>query len=99
MSSTVFVELEEKYPEIVKKMHDEFNSHVFILALAQKYQRLYVQALYEYADNDQPFLTVHGEIAKRLKKRKDLVKHVDNKISKNIFGLDSDAAVWKKVKK
>jgi len=54
MSSTAFEELEEKYPEIVKKMHDEINSHVFILALAQKYQRLYVHALNEYSTNDQP---------------------------------------------
>lgn len=96
---SAFEELEEKYSEIVDMMPDEFNSHDFILKLVQRYQRFYVQALSEYANNNQPFLTVHGEIAKRLKKRYDLVKHIDNKTSKNIFGLDSDAAVWRKVKK
>jgi hypothetical protein len=96
---SAFEELEEKYPEIVDMMADEFNSHEFILKLAQRYQRLYVQALSEYEDNDQPFLTVHSQIAKRLKKREDLVKHICNKTSRNIFGDDSDAAVWLKVKK
>jgi hypothetical protein len=97
MSSNAFKELEEKYPEIVKKMPDEFNSHFFILALVQKYQRLYVQALNEYVKNDQPFQSVHTEIAKRLKKRKDLVKYLYTRSSKNIFGHESGAAVWKKI--
>jgi hypothetical protein len=99
MSSSAFEELEEKYLEIVKLMPERFDSHAFILALAQRYQQLYVRALNAYADNNQPFLTVHGEIAKRLKKRTDLVNHIANRISKNIFGYDSDAAVWEKVHK
>jgi hypothetical protein len=99
MTTSALEELEEKYSEIVGMMPDIFDSHNFILALAQRYQQLYVHALSEYAGNNQPFLTVHGEIAKRLKKRVDLVKHIDNRTSKNIFRLDSDAAVWEKVKK
>ncbi len=98
---SVFEELEEKFPEIVSMMADKFNSHEFILKLAQKYQRLYVEALCVYADNDQPFQTVHGEIAKRLKKykkHKKLVEHIGNAPSSNIFGLTNDAAVWEKVK-
>jgi hypothetical protein len=96
---SAFEELEEKYPEIVKLMAPKFDSHQFILALAQKYQKLYVQALSDYADKNKPYLNVHREIAKRLKKRKDLVKHIDFRISKNIFGEDSKAAVWEKVKR
>jgi len=99
MSSTAFKELEEKYPEIVRMMPDEFNSHFFILTLAQRYQRLYVQALNEYVKNDQPFESVHKEIAKRLKNHKDLVKYLYTRSSKNIFGHENGAAVWKKVKK
>ena len=91
-------ELEEKYSEIVELMPAKFDSHKFILELAQRYQRLYVQALSEYADNDQPFQTVHALLAKRLKQREDLVKQIDTKPSKNIFGYDTEAAVWEKVK-
>jgi len=99
MSSSAFEELENNYTEIVGLMPAKFDSHEFILVLAQRYQQLYVQALSEYADNNQPFLTVHGEIAKRLKKREDLVKHIGNRTSKNIFGDNSDAAGWQKVNK
>ena len=98
MSKDVFEDLEEIYPKIVKLMPDEFNSHIFILALAQKYQKIYVQALYTYKDNNQPFQSVHKEIAKRLKKRVDLVKYIRTEPSDNIFGLKSKAAVWHKVK-
>ena len=92
-------ELEEKFPEIVGLMPDEFDSHEFILKIAQAYQQLYVQALNEYATNDQPFQSVHSEIAKRLKKRDDLVNHIGDRPSKNIFGLVNDAAVWQKDKR
>ena len=92
-------ELEEKFPEIVRLMPDEFDSHEFILKLAQAYQQLYVQALSEYADNNQPFQSVHSEIARRLQKRDDLVKHIGDRPSRNIFGLVNDAAVWQKDKR
>jgi len=99
MSKDAFKELEKKYEKVVSLMpEDKFNSHEFILKLAQKYQKLYVQALIEYADNDQPFQSVHKEIAKRLKKRDDLVVHIDDKSSINIFGLKNKAAIWRKVK-
>ena len=92
-------ELEEKYSEIVDLMPATFDSHEFILMLAQKYQKAYVHALNEYAYNNQPFQTVHGLIAKRLKQRDDLVKHINYRNSKNIYHSFSEAAVWEKVKK
>ena len=99
MTLSALEELEQKYSEIVDLMPAKFDSHKFILVLAQRYQRAYVRALNEYAGNNQPFQTVHGLIAKKLKQHEDLVKHIDNKTSKNIFRLDSDAAIWEKVKK
>jgi hypothetical protein len=99
MSSSALEQLEEKYSEIVDLMPVTFDSHEFILVLAQKYQRLYVRALNEYADNDQPFQTVHALLAKRLKQHDDLVKHIDYRNSRNIFHSYSEAAVWEKVKK
>jgi hypothetical protein len=106
MSANAFEELEEKYDEIVNMMPDDdddddfdsFDSHEFILALSQKYQRLYIEALYARRDKNRPFHNVHMEIAKRLKKRVDLVTHIRNRRSDNIFGQKSLVAVWRKVK-
>ena len=99
MTKEAFERLEELFPRIVNLMpKNEFDSHDFILKLAQQYQKLYVQLLYVYKDNNQPFQSVHKEIAKRLKKRDDLVEHLGNHSSKNIFGLDNSCAVWHKVK-
>jgi hypothetical protein len=98
MAKAAYEALEEIYPRILKLMDDEFDSHQFILKLAQKYQKLYVQALYEHRDQNRPFHKVHMAIGKRLKKRADLVKHIGNQPSQNIFGEESKVAVWRKVK-
>ncbi|MCE9645266.1 MAG: hypothetical protein K8S20_04640 [Chloroflexi bacterium] len=95
---SAFDELEGKYPEIVDQLPDRFDSHDFILVLAQRYQQLYVSALSEYSDNHQPFQTVHSEIARRLNNHAELVKHIGDRPSRNIFGQVNDAAVWQKVK-
>ena len=99
MAKEAFERLEELFPRIVHLISkDKFDSHDFILKLAQKHQKLYVQLLYVYKDNNQPFQSVHKEIAKRLKKRADLVEHIADHSSKNIFGLENKVAVWRKVK-
>ena len=100
MTKEAFEQLEKLFPRIVRLMpKDIFDSHDFILVLAQKYQKLYVQVLYVYKDNNQPFQSVHKEIAKRLKKHQDLVRYDPrNHSSKNIFGLVNKCAVWHKVK-
>jgi hypothetical protein len=100
MATDAYQALEEIYPRIVKLMpdDDDFDSHDFILGLAQKYQRLYIEALYAYRDKNRPFHRVHMAIAKRLKKRVDLVTHIRNRRSENIFGQKSLVGVWRKVK-
>ena len=98
MSKNAFKDLEKIYPKIVGLMPDEFDSHDFFLTLAQQNQQLYVELLSGYRDKKQPFRSVHKEIAKRLKKRDDLVVHIGDHSSKNIFGLENDVAVWRKVK-
>jgi hypothetical protein len=97
MATDAYEALEEIYPKIVKLMPDTFDSHKFIQELARRYQKLYILALYEHRDKKQPFQTVHKAIAKRLKKRDDLVKHVRDRSSKNIFGVDNQVALWRKV--
>ncbi len=100
MNADAFERLEKEFPKIVKLIDkDTFDSHDFILRLAQKNQRLYVQLLYVYKENNQPFQSVHKEIAKRLKKQHDLVRYdARSHSSKNIFGLVNKCAVWHKVK-
>ena len=99
MATNAYEALEEIYPRIVMLMpEDIFDSHDFILVLAQKYQKLYIQALYEHRDQSRPFHRVHMAIAKRLKKHNDLVTQVDSRRSPDIFGRDNKVAVWQKVK-
>jgi hypothetical protein len=98
MTKGTFERLEKLFPRIVNLMPNDFDSHDFILKLAQKYQKLYVQLLFVYKDNNQPFQSVHKEIGRRLKKRDDLVEHLGNHSSQNIFGQENNCAVWHKVK-
>jgi hypothetical protein len=97
MSANAFEKLEDAYPEILKLMPNEFDSHEFILKLAQKHQKLYIEALAEYVKDDRPFQIVHGQLAMRLLKLPNLVTRVGEHISKDIFLQDSSAAQWKKV--
>ena len=97
--STEFQSLESVYEQVIALMPAKFDSHDFILKLAQKYQRLYVQALVEYADNERPFQVVHGQIALRLLRYPHLVTKVGEHISRDIFLQDSSAALWEKTGK
>lgn len=99
MTVDAYEQLEKVYPKVVKLIKDdEFDSHKFILTLAQKYQKLYIDALYEHRNQRQPFHRVHMAIAKRLKKRTDLVEYVKDQRTPNIFVEKSTVALWRKVK-
>lgn len=98
-----FSELESKFPEIVAKLPDPFDSHQFLLALAQKYQTEYVSALYAYKDyvfrqNTAPFHGVHTAIIQKLAARTELVELIRNdKPSKDIFGNSQTCGEWRKI--
>jgi hypothetical protein len=98
MATDAYQNLERVFHRIVKLMPDEFDSHDFLLVLAQKYQKFYIEVLYAYRDKNRPFHRVHMAIGKRLKKRVDLVTHIKFRRSNNIFGEKSRVAVWQKVK-
>jgi hypothetical protein len=89
--------LEEKFPEVAAKMGRYFNSHDFILKLAQMHQRLYVAALAAYVDKDYPFQIVHSEIARRLLNHPDLAVKIGEDTSEDIFRQKNTAIVWRKV--
>ena len=59
MSAPTLDALEQVFPEVVEKMSDYFDSHDFILKLAQAHQRLYVAALAAYVGKEYPFQIVH----------------------------------------
>ena len=97
--SAEFASLEAVYEQVLALMPSKFDSHEFILKLVQEHQRLYVQALIEYADSEKPFQAVHSQIAMRLLKFPNLVTRVGEHISKNIFLQESSATQWQKVGK
>ena len=98
MPASVFDKLEEIYPKIIDMMPDDlFNTHEFVLKLVQEYQEIYVQALIEYSNSDQPSLMVIEQIVRRLKERNDLVIYVRSVPIENIFEQKRDFEVWKKV--
>lgn len=104
MATYDFSILESKFPEIVNLMPDPFDSHEFLLLLAQKYQTEYVTALYAYKDysnkgSPSPFQGVHKAIIQKLVAHKELVALIrDDKESKDIFGNSNRCGEWKKVK-
>jgi hypothetical protein len=93
---SIYDQLEEYYPEIIVLMPDRFDSHQFILKLAQRYQPLYVQALARH--KEEPFRKVHAELSDRLHKFEGrLVHHLGVTHSENIFREVSEAAEWTRV--
>lgn len=64
MSKDALQDLEDVFPKIVRLMQDEFNSHEFILALARKYQKLYVRALFTSKDENLPFNRTHKQLVR-----------------------------------
>lgn len=98
MSKHDFSDLLSHYPEIIEDMDEAFTSHQFILALAQRYQRLYIEALCSYRDEPAPFRTVHGILAKRLH---DFPRQIEfirpDAPSTNIFGHPNSCAEWRRL--
>jgi hypothetical protein len=99
MSASEFEALETVYEQVVALMPNKFDSHEFILKLAQEHQQLYVKALIEYVESERPFQIVHGQIAMRLLKFPNLVTRVGEHISRDIFLQESTATLWQKVGK
>ena len=102
MTQHDFNEIFEHYPELIAEMPEVFNSHQFILHLARQYQALYITALYVYIDlpnsrHPTPFKTVHGILAKHLNAYTNLVTHIGDVESEDIFTNENTCAQWQKV--
>jgi hypothetical protein len=92
---TVLDELTPHYQEILDLMPDEFDSHQFILKLAQKYQPEYVRALYacQHVKDRAPFREVHKQISQSLN---DYAERIGDRTSPDIFRSDQGNAFWRK---
>ena len=97
-----FSALEAHYPGIIEQMPATFTSHQFILKLAQEYQALYIEALYDYRNSlhrgsPAPFRAVHRILSTRLNNYPGLVIRDGNDArSKDIFRQTNGCARWRK---
>jgi hypothetical protein len=81
--------------EIIGDLPDTiFDSHDFIKRFARKFETDYVQFLGVY--RQEPFKTVHGQIAKFLSENKEFLRIKDDGkvVSPNIFGDKSENENW-----
>ncbi len=100
MATYDFSALDSKFAEIVAMMPDRFDSHEFLLKLAQHNQHEYISALnaYKESGNTSPFQAVHGAIAQKLANHTELVRLLpEDKTSPDIWGNSQACAEWQKV--
>ena len=103
MSKFDFSVFYPQYPGIISEMPDEFTSHEFILKLAQEDQTEYINALFAYRNvtregKSAPFMIVHRELSRGLKKYPELVEKIDDVSSVDIFGQPNGCPLWRKLR-
>jgi hypothetical protein len=89
--------LEAVYEQVIALMPNRFDTHEFIVKLAQEHQQLYVKALIEHAESEKPFRALHSQIAMRMLKYPNLITRIGDHISRDIFLQENIAAQWQKV--
>lgn len=87
------------YPRAIGEMPDAFNSHEFILKLAQRNQKAYIEALYAYRKSGDPFRVLHGLLATQLNKHPDLVRQGKRIEDIDIFNRPGRCTTWSKIGK
>jgi len=97
MSRFDFTPLYNDYPAVIADMPNAFTSHEFILLLAQRNQSAYIEALYEYRIDNDPFQVVHGVLSKHLHEYTNLIRHAGEANSTDIFGNPNYCASWTKI--
>ncbi|XUX00127.1 MAG: hypothetical protein TUN42_09580 [Dehalogenimonas sp.] len=96
MSRYNFALLYALYPEVIRQMPRAFTAHEFILELARQNQARYIEALSAYSDLS-PFMVVHGQLAKGLRRFPEIVRYLGYMHSRDIFGLSQNSSNWEKV--
>lgn len=89
-------DLEAHFAAIVESFDRPFDTHEFILRLAHQHQHAYIHALMAFEASPHPFMSLHGQIGKRLANRNDLVEKRGEHNSPDIFGQINSATIWRK---
>lgn len=102
MTDEVLTSLFEQFPAVIRQMDETFTTHEFILALAHRYQKLYIEALYRYRDyqrdgSQAAFWRVHNAIGQRLARLDDLVEYMGQTQSEDIFRQRRKCGEWRKL--
>ena len=92
-----YYDISHLFEHTIAQMPDRFDSHQFILRLAQENQRFYIEVLKLYRDAGSPFMVANNELAKQLQEYPELINYVGSVQSKNIFGQVNVCAEWEKV--
>ena len=92
-----FKDLRRHYPQVIAQMPAAFNSHQFILTLAQLDQPAYIAALQTYCDGEEPFKIVHQQLSALLNDYPELVTpNGRDENSHDIFGNRNSCRSWLK---
>jgi hypothetical protein len=92
-----FKPLFDDYANVIAQMPFNFTSHDFILRLAQRNQQAFIEALHHHRKEKEPFLMVHGILAKQLELHQDLIHNTGVVDGVDIFGHKSRCVRWAKV--
>jgi hypothetical protein len=96
MAQHDFRPLQQQFPEVIGAMPSLFNAHDFILELARRNQRLYVEALYTYCLGN-PFQTVHQQIAMLLNESPLVRRDGNDSNGRDIFNQPQGCSRWRRV--
>lgn len=97
VTSAPLTELEAHYPEVITAMGLTFASHEFVLALARRFEPIYVAALAEFVTHERPFQAVHDMLAERLANFPHLVARAGERTVTDFFGNLQRVSVWRKL--
>lgn len=94
-----FEPLYATYPAVIKKMPPTFDSHDFIREWSHDNQELYINALsaQNAKKGNNPFMIVHGKLAKGLTQYPELVQKAGKVPSTDIFGGQTPCMSWRRV--
>lgn len=92
------MDIENEVKEALKQMENKFSSHNFIKKFSSMFQKKYIELLYNYKNENEPFQVVHSQIGRFLERNAQLleIKKIDRTNSNNIFGNINDVQEWEK---
>jgi hypothetical protein len=100
MPAQHLVPLYNRYASILRTfaVGEDFDSHIFILRLAQKHQSEYIMALDYYRRKRDPFRQLHNQLSRLIGKHPALARRLrPNRISADIFGDKVSNAAWRRI--